>query len=93
MLGTTYAANLDHDAEWASDWSMQDDLYTRSDATWIQELYEEVDIDGTVDDFANPFSFAKAYREGSRVVRALRQGRRLLKGVNHHAFFRFYTKF
>jgi hypothetical protein len=52
MLTQTYADNLDHDLGWATDWNMPDEWHTRSDATWIDEIYRLVDIDGEVNDFA-----------------------------------------
>lgn len=96
LLTSEYAANMESDALWASDWDLPDDFHTRLDASWIDGVYEQVNIQGAVDGFLNPFAMGGvgSYVDGSRVLRTVVwQGRRVLRGAGHHAFFRILTRF
>ncbi len=96
LLTSEAAANMESDAYWASDWDMPDDFHTRGDASWIRGVYAMVDIQGAVDGFLNPLAMGGAgdYVKGSRVLRrVLWDGRRVLRGAEHHAFFRIYTRY
>ncbi len=54
-LAAVYSENLDHDVAWALDWSLDDDMHTRGDASWIQDVYDSVGIDKAVDGYFDPF--------------------------------------
>jgi hypothetical protein len=49
-LVSIYSDNLSHDVEWALDWQSPDEWHTRSDASWIQDVYDDIGIDDAVDD-------------------------------------------
>lgn len=103
-LTSIYAANQESDAEWASDWELPDDFNTRQDASWIAELYSEHDINGYVDDYANPLPFDPSdwvagrfrgnFLKGSLKIRKIMMGGKLItKGAKHHWFFRMLTRY
>jgi hypothetical protein len=55
-LVSGYADRMDYDADWASDWAAPDDAHSRLDSSWIDDVYAAANINGTVNDFANPLS-------------------------------------
>jgi hypothetical protein len=65
-LVSQYAELQDYDADWASDWSAPDDAHSRLDNSWIDDVYAAANINGTVDDFANPASIIPGLSFGRR---------------------------
>ncbi|MBX3110310.1 MAG: hypothetical protein KF743_14105 [Fimbriimonadaceae bacterium] len=85
-LTSTYADNLEHDLDWATDWDMPDDWHTRGDSSWVRDIYDEVNINGVVDDYSTPLPFGSAdltradVRSWRRMARAVNQSGK----VAHH---------
>jgi len=99
LIGT-YSANMEADAEWASDWEYADDMHTRGDARWVYELFA-VHIEQALEDAIWPLSIpfdmsagfpGKYIRSSYRLTRLAINGVRVLRGVEHHAFMRFLTR-
>jgi len=87
-LTSQYAENLGHDVDWATDWDMPDDWHTRGDSSWVQAIYDEVNINASVYGYVNPIpNFASGngpamggVRQWQRMARAFNQGGQ----VAHH---------
>ena len=96
-LVSIYSANQDSDADWAMDWSMPDEFHTRGDASWVNDVYAEHDVNQFVDDFMNPVAIARSttfYQQGTKAVRYISIGGKLVKeGAKHHLLFRMLSKF
>jgi hypothetical protein len=88
-LTSEYAANLEHDLDWAMDWSQQDDWHTRGDNSWIDAIYKAVNINGIVDDYLipdSPFEVVEFGGPQAGVIRTITvAGKVLRKTIKHHA--------
>ncbi len=96
-LVETYAANQESDALWSEDWELPDDFHTRGDASWISDIYQSHDVNGFVDDWANPFADVAMARFPGRYLPESKvwwRGARIARGgAGHHAFFRMLTNY
>jgi hypothetical protein len=95
-LVSVYAANQESDADWANDWELSDEFHTRSDASWIADIYSMHDIDSAVESanpFSNPFADRVARFRGRYLPDSLKLVNKMRKGwQGHHAFYRMITR-
>jgi hypothetical protein len=82
-LGKGYAENMDFDAEWASDWTLPDDMHSRMSNAWIDDIYTDADIDFEVNSFP-AYAFAG---KGGTVVNLVHNGIKITRKASrflHH---------
>lgn len=85
-----YGANMEHDVEWAMDWSLDDEWHTRSDNSWVGEAWNYGMAGGVIEatwDYVDPFGIRHLLGGIDDWIRPVKYAGRVMRrgmGQLHH---------